>query len=420
MPAKLTKRYVEALQPKHKPYDARDSEVTGFLVRVEKSGHKAFWLAYSFAGKRGNRYKLGEPPSVSVEGARALAKEAAYHVAKGIDPQARRKAERIQANQDQLATLGAFLDDRFEPWALTHMKSGKEQLTRIRSDFADQLDQRMDAINPFMIEGMRQKWKKAGMKPRSINRDIQRLQSVLSRAKEWGVLDRHPLNGVKPMKYDKTPRVRYLSDVEEAALRAALITREERMRAERIRMNTHLVERGKAPLPDRIGDHLDHLRPMVLLAMNCGMRRGELFSLRWDNVRLKDKWLKVIAATAKSGQSRDIPLNTEAVTVLTAWHKRQSDTTGLVFPSIDGARLNNINKSWAGVLKDAAATAPTIKGFHFHDLRHSFASKLVQSGVDLNLVRQLLGHKDFSTTLMYAHLDPKNLIAAVAKIAVAS
>lgn len=74
--------------------------------------------------------------------------------------------------------------------------------------------------------------------------------------------------------------------------------------------------------------------------------------------------------------------------------------------------MTNINKSWGAVAKAAG-----LKGFHFHDLRHSFASRLVQKGVDLNVVRELLGHKDLMTTQMYAHLDPENLVAAVAKVA---
>ena len=95
---------------------------------------------------------------------------------RGADPQARRKAERDQTARERLDALRAFLDSRYEPWALAHLKSGSIQLTRLRSDFAEQLDQPLHAFNPFMIDGMRQRWKKAGMLPRSINRDIQRLQ----------------------------------------------------------------------------------------------------------------------------------------------------------------------------------------------------------------------------------------------------
>jgi integrase len=165
-------------------------------------------------------------------------------------------------------------------------------------------------------------------------------------------------------------------------------------------------------LPQRDGELLDHLKPMVLLALNTGMRRGELFSLRWADVDLHAKMITVRASSAKSGQTRRIPLSPEAITILTAWHKRQEGHHGLVFPGMSGDRLTNINKSWGALIK-----AAKIDGFNFHDLRHSFASKLVQVGIDLNTVRTLLGHSEIATTLIYAHLAPDNLRAAVEKLA---
>jgi integrase len=240
---------------------------------------------------------------------------------------------------------------------------------------------------------------------------MQRIQSVLSRAVEWGVLDRHPLQGLKPMKFDKAGRVRFLSAAEEAALRAALDTRHNRMRADRARFNEWRAARHLAPLPDLGGEMLDHLKPLVLLALNTGMRRGELFSLKWADVDLTAGIVTVRAASAKSGQTRRIPLNSEAAAVLKAWHTASAKHE-LVFPGAEGERLTNIAKSWSGVVKLAG-----IAGFNFHDLRHSFASKLVQGGTDLNTVRTLLGHSEISTTLIYAHLAPDNLRAAVERMA---
>ncbi len=275
MPSRLTKRFVDALRTTEKPYERRDSEVTGFLCRVEPTGLKTFWLVYPFNGKRAMRFRLGQYPNVSVEGARALAKSAAGDVAKGIDPQARKQSERIQLGRDRLATLGVFLKEKYEPWAVAHLKSATTQLQRIRSDFADRLDKQMTGLHPLAVEGIRQGWRKNGKKPRTIERDIQRIQGVLSHAVQCGVLERHPFKGaLKKMQYDKKGRVRFLSADEEAALRAALTAREDRLRGDRIRFNTWRIARNREPLPERSGDHIDHLRPMVLLALNTGMRRA--------------------------------------------------------------------------------------------------------------------------------------------------
>jgi len=324
--------------------------------------------------------------------------------------------ERVQLGRDRLATLGVFLNEKNEPWAVAHLKSATVQLQRIRSDFADRLDKPMTSLHPLAVEGIRQSWRKDGKKPRTIERDIQRIQGVLSHAVQCGVLDRHPFKGsLKKMQYDKTGRVRFLSPDEESALRAALTAREDRLRAERVRFNTWRIERHREPLPERTGDHIDHLKPIVLLALNTGMRRGELFSLTWSAIDFGAGIVTVRAESTKSGQTRPIPLNTEAVTVLTTWRKRQTDAAdGLVFPGVGGARLTNITKSWAGVVK-----AAKLRSFNFHDLRHSFASKLVQRGTDLNTVRALLGHSEIKTTLIYAHLAEGNLRAAVERVAAA-
>ena len=410
---KLTKRAVEALPLRERPYDVRDEDLRGFLARVEPGGTKSFFLDYRLHGKR-NRYRLGVYPNLSAEGARSLAQAIAGDVARGIDPQARRKAERRQAQRDRHSTLRDFLEGRYQPWAQTHLKSAEFQLARLRSDFASQLDQPLQAFNPFMVEGMRQRWKKAGMLPRSINRDIQRLQSVLARAVEWGVLDRHPLVGLKPMKADKTGRVRFLTGQEEAALRKALADREERLRQARVRFNTWRIARAKKPLPEREGDLLDHLRPLVLVALNTGLRRGELLGLTWSAVNFSAKLLTVTAATAKSGHTRRVPLNTEALATITAWHERQGKpkAEALVFPGHDGEQMTRIDTAWGTLMKTAG-----LKNFRLHDCRHHFASRLVQAGVDLYTVKELLGHSEVAMTERYSHLAPDNLRLAVEKVA---
>jgi integrase len=411
MPEKLTKRTVEALKPQEQPYEVRDDGIQGLLVRVQPSGQKTFYLDYRLNGRR-NRYKLGIYGNVSPEGARSLAQGVAGEVARGVDPQERRKSDRARVERDKHSTLGAFLDERYEPWAVAHLKSATFQLARIRSDFEDKLSDSLQAFNPFQIEGIRQKWRKAGAMPRSINRDIQRLQSVLSRAVEWGVLERHPLAGLKPLKADKTGRVRFLSPAEETALRKALVSREDEQRKKRIRFNTWRVARNKKPLPEQPGELVDHIKPLVLLALNTGLRRGELLGLKWGAVNLAGKQLTVTGETAKSGHTRRIPLNTEALSTLTTWHKRagKPGADKFVFPGADGEQMKRIDSAWESLMTRAG-----LKNFRLHDCRHHFASRMVQEGVDLYTVKELLGHSEITMTERYSHLAPDNLRAAVEK-----
>jgi integrase len=148
---------------------------------------------------------------------------------------------------------------------------------------------------------------------------------------------------------------------------------------------------------------------MVLLSLNTGLRQGELFGLAWDAVNLERTHLTIHGHNAKSGRTRHIPLNAEALETLKLW--RGEDTEGLVFASKDGKTFDSVRKAWGGVLQAAG-----IERFRWHDMRHHFASRLVMAGVDLNTVRELLGHSDITMTLRYAHLAPEHKAAAVARL----
>lgn len=211
------------------------------------------------------------------------------------------------------------------------------------------------------------------------------------------------------MKEDTTGVVRFLTADEEARLCAALTDRDSERRSARAQANEWRRERSYPLLPV-LGKYTDHLTPIVLLAMNTGLRRGELFQLMWRDVDMDRAMLAVRGEGAKSGRTRHVPLNTEAVEVLRTWGRR--DDHCLVFPGDEEHPMVTLKTAWLRV-----AAAAKLVDFRFHDLRHHFASRLVQAGVDLNTVRELLGHSDFGLTLRYAHLAAENKAAAVALLA---
>ena len=104
-------------------------------------------------------------------------------------------------------------------------------------------------------------------------------------------------------------------------------------------------------LPAR-GAYGDHLTPMVLVSMNTGIRQGELFNLRWADVDMTRAMLTVRGGGAKSGQTRHVPLNAEALGAFKTWRK-QTDGDGLVFIGRSGGRFDNVKKGWAAVLMAA-------------------------------------------------------------------
>ena len=166
------------------------------------------------------------------------------------------------------------------------------------------------------------------------------LRSVFSHAVRIQLLGENPLAGIRQFKTDTSAVIRYLSDDEEERLMAALDAREERMRCERDSANAWRAKYGYDLLPDlRAVLFADHLKPMVVLSLYTGVRRGELFSIEWRDVDLEREVLTIRGEIAKNGKTRHVPLNAVALTILREW-QTQTGLEGLVFKSPRGGRFD--------------------------------------------------------------------------------
>lgn len=401
MKKSITNVLVKSLKPQEKPFEIRDTTFGGLLIRVQPTGSMTYYYEY----ERGKRIKIGKHPNITPDLARKKAKEHSLRIFDGEDPVVAKK----KANAN---TLEEFITNEYKPWASTHIKTGDATVKRILKQFEDFGNKRLTEITFWNIEKWKTKQLKAGKKPSTVNRCMDDLKSSLNKAVEWGIIKENPVKGVKKCKVDKTGTIRYLSKAEEKSLRKALKRREEEHFDKRDSYNQWREERGTKPLQSlRSLSYVDHLEPMVLLSLNTGLRRGELFNLEWPDIDFAKKILTVNGEGAKSGQTRYIPLNKEALETLQKWQKQTKQTSGLIFQSKGGKRFDNVNKAWKGLLERAEIT-----GFRWHDLRHTFASNLVMAGVDLNTVRELLGHADYEMTLRYAHLAPEHKAEAVERL----
>lgn len=374
-------------------YRIWDTSVPGLFVSVQPSGIKSFNVQWS----RTRSKSIGKFPAMTIEAARTQARTILNDATAHGTPE-------VAKRHPKGATLRAFLDGHLEPWAIAHRKWGAGSIKRIKTAFPDRLDKPLTDVNAWVIEKWRSQRLKAGIADGTVNRELAGLKSALAKAVEWGALTSNPLTPVKLRKVDNA-RVRYLSPDEEKRLRSALVKRDRDGIAARARGNAWRAVRGHEllpVLPPR--GFCDHLAPMVLVALNTGLRRGELVALEWPDVDLPHKRLLVRAAAAKSGKSRYVPLNKEAVDVLTRW-QRQAGKSPRVF------NVRDVKTAWHALMDDAK-----IEGFNFHDTRHTFASRLVVAGVDLNTVRELLGHADLKMTLRYAHLAQEHKQSAVEKL----
>jgi len=145
------------------------------------------------------------------------------------------------------------------------------------------------------------------------------------------------------------------------------------------------------------------LTDLVQFALFTGMRRGEVLGLTWERVdRVRGV---VLLDLTKSGKRREVPLNSRADAVLA---RRGSKSSGLVFGT---RRWDHFRTAWENAVERAK-----LADFHFHDLRHTFASWAVQRGASLQEVKDLLGHHSLAMTLRYGHLAPEHLRTAVARL----
>lgn len=124
-----------------------------------------------------------------------------------------------------------------------------------------------------------------------------------------------------------------------------------------------------------------------------------MFALRWEDVNFDTETITVRGEVVKAGKTLTLPMNRIVLDTLRRW-RTQTGGKGYLF-EYRGKPIRDCRSSWGSVLRAAGIT-----NFRWHDFRHDFASQLVMRGVDLNTVRELLGHSDIKMTLRYAHLAP--------------
>lgn len=395
----MTQMLIDKLPVPKSRIDYRDTRLKGLVLRIFPSGVKSFYCEYA----RGKRVWLGRADVLGVNDARESAKAILADFYVGIDPIEARKPKAVTP------TYREFLERDFLVWAQANQKSHVQNTKRLFTAFKSLLDKKLDKITALDIERWRAGEVARGLSNHTINRDISSIKATFNRAVDWEILPANPLAKVKKSRVDNCLKVRFLSDDEETRLRRVIETRERRRCDERDSANRWRAERGYVLLPC-LRDYMfsDHVKPLVLLSINTGMRRGELFDLTWSNVNLDRRILTVTGATAKSSRTRHIPLNREATAALLGWRAQCEPEAKLVFENDQGQRFDRVNSSWRRLLKDAAITE-----FRWHDMRHHFASRLAMGGVDLNTIRELLGHSDYTMTLRYAHLAPEFKLKAV-------
>lgn len=211
-------------------------------------------------------------------------------------------------------------------------------------------------------------------KPATVNRLIATISHMFTKAVEWDMVEEETLKRIRRVRLlpENNRRLRYLSKEECQSLINACGL---------------------------------HLKPIVITALNAGMRKGEILSLRWDNIDLKHGF--ILLDRTKNGERREIPINDTLRTTLQGIARRL-DIPYVFYDPVTGKPYQDVKRSF-----NTALGRSKIMDFKFHDLRHTFASYLVMGGVDITTVKELLGHKTLTMTLRYTHLAPSHKVKAV-------
>ena len=252
-------------------------------------------------------------------------------------------------------------------WAKENKRSWARDAISINHLAVDFSHRRLVDIHPFHVEKYKTA-RKAEVSPATVNREVACLKRILNLAVKWGQLQQNPIREVRFFKEPGSP-VHFLSEDEAARLIEAC-------------SNT--------------------LRPIVVTALNTGMRRGEILSLTWDRVNLRERFLTLVGT--KNGESREVPLNRTMVELLASLPRSSEH----VFTNRDGEPYHCVKKIYSLALRKAG-----IENFRFHDLRHTWASHLAMSGVDLLTVKELGGWKSLQMVQRYAHLSDSHRRRAV-------
>ena len=207
------------------------------------------------------------------------------------------------------------------------------------------------------------------VKPSTTNRELSLLKYMFTLAIKWNMVDENPVKGVKLF--------------------------QER------RINWLILDREAAN--KLISCAASHLKPIIIIALNTAMRKSEVLSLQWHDIDFKMHFIFV--RETKSGKGRKVPMN-HIVAATLRLLKRESKF--LFYNPVTKESVKDIKRAFKTACRKASIT-----DFRFHDLRHTAATNMVNGGVDIVTVKEILGHSSIEMTMRYAHPTPENKRKAV-------
>lgn len=365
----LTQNYVttSVCPVDQKKLDLFDTQTKGLLLEIRLSGGKTFYLRYQDARGKTRQLRLADSRDVTLSQARTLADKARNKIAMGDDPCAEK------ANAKLVPTFGKFIAECYVPYIKSYKRSWETDVSLLKNHLLPRFAGRhMDEILTQDIIKMHADRKNEGAAPGSANRLLILMRYMFNLAVKWQVvgIKTNPTKGV-PLYIENNKMERYLSKEEGHRLYEAVLT--------------------------SLNPMLQYIVPMLILT---GARKREVLDAKWVDIDIERRTWRV--PISKGGIARHIPLSDSVINLLTTIPHADNQW---IFPNPETNKpYVSIYYSWNTARKSCG-----LADVRMHDLRHSFASFLVNAGRTLFEVQKILGHTQIKTTQRYAHLSQDTL-----------
>lgn len=351
--------------------DTTDQVCKGLVLEVRRSGGKTYYLRYTNPRGKQRQYRLGSATVLSLAQARGLAKVALNQVALGKDPCDEK------AVLKQVPTFAQFIDEQYLPYIKSYKRSWPTDVSLLKNHLLPRFGKRyLDEITRQDIVKMHGDRKASGAAAGSANRLLIMMRYIYNLILKWEVpgITANPCKSI-PLMEENNKRERYLSVTEAERLYGAVCKSENTM--------------------------LKFIVPMLILT---GARKRELLDARWADFDLARRSWRI--PISKSGKARHVPLSDGALALLATVARAEGVPWAFANPET-GKPYVSVHFAWNKARKSVG-----LSDVRMHDLRHSFASLLINSGRTLYEVQHILGHSQVATTQRYAHLSQDTLLAA--------
>jgi len=371
----LTQRLLDewVVPPALDVQDIHDVRLPGLFLKVfQASGRRSWYVRFRKPDGRYTERKIGDGRILSLQDARRFGREILSSITLGTDPFAQRDQVR------RVVRFAEFVELYYVPFIQKNKKSWKTDVSLLKNHLLPFFGgSSLGSITTVQVNDFIER-KSLKLKPASCNRLINLLRFMLNLAVRWDFegVTVSQFAGLRLLREDNA-RERYLTAAETQEILLALES-----------------------------SNAGRLKEIILMLILTGARKSEVLKAQWSHVNFKLRFW--VIPENKSGRPRHVPLSDEAMKLLRMLQQEKRRSAFIFANPATGKPYVSIFKSWDWVRKRAG-----LPELRIHDLRHSFASFLINQGRSLYEVQKILGHRQVRTTQRYAHLDQKRLLEAV-------